>query len=288
MKYTIKLLRLGLKDPRFYIEAFNLKWRYLFLVSFVAMLALAANIATQALPFINSVSDDVSASVAYLPEFEYNDEGNLQLAEGEKPLYYQSNGFQLVVDDTLKSRGIQNFIPITGNKLDVLSTNTLFNLLVLEDQTIAVIMGNMYRIPESYQLFLNTEALGNLLLSINSQKIVMVISIFLTALFFSFFIYWMQMLLIASISGWFNARLTQVIPYKMRIKLSIMASFVPLILLQLMEAVLPFFRSSYILLLFITLYIIYLAFKNHTVFVQNLMKKVNKNELDKKEEESQR
>ncbi|MGO4927644.1 DUF1189 family protein [Fundicoccus sp. Sow4_D5] len=287
MKYTLKILKLGLKNPRFYIEAFNLKWRYLFIISFMAMVALAANIATQALPFVNSVSNDVTASIEYIPEF-YFAEGNLQLAEGEKPLYYQSNTFQLIVDDTLKSRGIQNFIPIANDKVDSISTNTLFNLLILQDQSIAVIMGNMYRIPESSQLFSNHTALNRLLLSIDSQKPMMLISIFLTALVFGFFIYWLQMLLIASVAGWFNTRLTQVIPYKLRLKLSIMASFIPLVLLQIMDAFLPFFRANYILLLFITLYIIYLAFKNHTEFVQELMKKINKNELDKREEESQR
>lgn len=286
MKYTFKILKLGLKNPRFYIEAFNLKWRYLFFISFLAMIALAANIATQALPFISSVSNDVTASVEYIPEFSFED-GSLQLAEGEKPVYYQSNAFQLIVDDTLKSRGIQNFIPIDNDKLSSISTDTLFNLLILQDQSIAVIMGNMYRIPDSSLLFSNQEDLKNLLLSIDSQKAIMLISIFLTALLFSFFIYWLQMLLIASVAGWFNTRLTQEIPFKMRLKLSIMASFIPLVLLQVMDAFLPFFSSNYILLLFITLYIIYLAFKNHTEFVQELMKKINKTELDKKEEESQ-
>lgn len=286
MKYTFKILKLGLKNPRFYIEAFNLKWRYLFFISFLAMIALAANIATQALPFISSVSNDVTASVEYIPEFSFED-GSLQLAEGEKPVYYQSNAFQLIVDDTLKSRGIQNFIPIDNDKLSSISTDTLFNLLILQDQSIAVIMGNMYRIPDSSLLFSNQEDLKNLLLSIDSQKAIMLISIFLTALLFSFFIYWFQMLLIASVAGWFNTRLTQEIPFKMRLKLSIMASFIPLVLLQVMDAFLPFFSSNYILLLFITLYIIYLAFKNHTEFVQELMKKINKTELDKKEEESQ-
>lgn len=287
MKYTFKILKLGLKNPRFYIEAFNLKWRYLFFISFLSMIALAANIATQALPFINAVSNDVTASVDYIPEFSFK-EGNLQLAEDEKPLYYQSNSFQLIIDDTLKSRGIQNFIPVENDKLDAISTHTLFNLLILEDQSLAIIMGNMYRIPDSSLFFKNQAGLTSLLLSIDSQKAIMLTSIFLTALIFSFFIYWLQMLLIASVAGWFNARLTQAIPFKMRLKLSIMAAFVPLVLLQIMDAFLPFFSSNYLLLLFITLYIIYLAFKNHTEFVQELMQKINKNELDKKEEESKR
>lgn len=285
MKYTFKILRLGLKNPRFYIEAFNLKWRYLFFVSFLAMLALSANIATQALPFINSVSHDITASVDYIPEFSFVD-GNLELAEDQKPIYYQSNAFQLIIDDTLKSRGIQNFIPVDTDKVDSISNNTLFNLLLLQDQSIAVIMGNMYRIPDTSLLFSDQKGLKNLLLTIDSQKAVMLFSIFLTSLVFSFFIYAIQMLLIASVAGWFNARLTQTIPFKMRLKLSIMASFIPLVLLQIMDAFLPFFNSNYILLLFITLYIIYLAFKNHTEFVQDLMKKINKNELDKREEES--
>lgn len=284
MKYTFKILKSGLKNPRFYIEAFNLKWRYLFLVSLLAMITIAANIAVQALPFINSVSEDVAAAVAYIPEFSSKDD-LLELAEGEKPLYYQSNTFQLIVDDTLKSRGIQNFIPIETDKLESISTNTLFNLLILEDQAIAIIMGNMYRIPNNAQLFNSHSNLKQFLLSIDSQKSIMLISIFLTALFFSFFIYWLQMLLIASVAGWFNMRLTQVISYKMRLKLSIMASFVPLILLQMMDAIFPFFKANYVLLLFITLYIIYLAFKKHTAFVQDLMQKINKTELDKKEEE---
>lgn len=287
LKYMFKLLKLGLKNPRFYIEALNLKWKNLFVLSLLAMLALSGSIVVQTLPLIDSISNDVTAAVDHVPEFQFED-GLLKLEDNEKSLYYQSNFFQLVIDDTVSSRGMQNYIPIDTTKANKLSTDTLLNLLVLQDQTIVIIAGNFYRIPDYYHLFSNQDSLITLLQSIDSQKATMLTSVFITAFIFSFFIYWFQMLLIAAVAGWFNARLTQKILFKMRLKLSIIVSFVPLILLQLMDAILPFFRSSYFMLMFITLYIIYLAFKNHTEFIRNLMQKINKNELDKNEEESQR
>lgn len=274
LKQTFQIIFNGLKNPRFYIESINLKWRYLFLVSLIAVAALALNTTVQSVPLLDMIQQDVTSSADYIPNYKITD-GELAIASGEKPLYYQSNSFQLVIDDTIASRGIQNYIPVDKTKADRISDNTLLNLFLLKDQSFVVIADNIYRIPDFSEQIFNRDTLMNLLYSIQNQQTVMLVTVFLTAFILSIGMYWIQVLMIGLMAAFFNPRLSKPLPLKSRLKLSVIVSLAPLISLQLVDMLAPGFRSSSYLLMFITLYLIYLTFRNHSEFLQLLMKAMN-------------
>lgn len=277
LKQTFQIIINGLKNPRFYIESLNQKWRHLFLISLIAISAMALNTTTQSASLLDMIQQDVTHAADYIPNYDIID-GELVIAEGEKPLYYQSNSFQLIIDDTVGSRGIQNYIPVEQAKANRISDNTLLNLFLLKDQSFVVIAGNMYRIPDFSEQFFNRDTLTNLLYSIQNQSTVMTLTVFATAFILSIGIYWVQMLMIGLMAAFFNTRLSKPLPLKSRLKLSVMVSLIPLILLQLVDMFVPGFRSSSYLLMFITLYLIYLTFRNHSQFLQLLIKKIESND----------
>lgn len=277
LKDSFNILKYGLKNPRFYIDAISLKWRYLIFISILGITALALNTTIQSMPLLDTITQDITSSAQYIPNYEIKD-NELTLAKDAKPVYYQSNSFQLVIDDTIQSKGIQNYIPVDTTKAERIADNTLLNLFILKDQTFVVVAGNLYRVPNFSEQFFNRESLVGLLNSIQEQTLIMSMSVFATAFLFSIGIYWMQMLIIGLMVSFFNARLTQPLPLSSRIKLSVMVSLIPLFILQAVDILVPFFRSSSYLLIGVTLYIIYLTFRNHTQFIKSLLKRLNSEE----------
>jgi hypothetical protein len=72
-------------------------------------------------------------------------------------------------------------------------------------------------------------------------------------------------------AGFFNVRLTRAINFKARLKLTVVISFVPILLLELMSILIPGFVATQFTLAAITLFLLYLAFKNHTKFIHTIM-----------------
>lgn len=281
LKESLSIIKLGLRNPRFYIEAINLKWRYLIFISILGIAALALNTTILSLPLLDTITQDITSSAQYIPNYEIQDNG-LTLAQDAKPVYYQSGSFQLVIDDTIESKGIQNYIPVDAAKAEKIADNKLLNLFILKDQTFVVVAGNMYRVPNFSEQVFNRDSLVGLLNSIQEQTLIMSLSVFATAFLFSIGIYWMQMLIIGLMVSFFNVRLTQPLPLSSRVKLSVMVSLVPLVILQIIDVLVPFFHSSSYLLIGVTLYIIYLTFRNHTQFIKSLLKRLN-NEQERKD-----
>src|SRR5699024_12863721 len=96
MKKIFNLLKLGLKNPRYYIESINVPWKYIHLVAFGSILAMTLAMFVNIIPVFSQISDDFSNAVEYIPEYSLS-EGTLNIAEGEKPLYYQSDSVQIVI-----------------------------------------------------------------------------------------------------------------------------------------------------------------------------------------------
>src|SRR5699024_2510067 len=98
---------------------------------------------------------------------------------------------------------------------------------------------------------------------------------FLVMLVTAFFVYWFQIILISIMAGFFNVRLTRAINFKARLKLTVVISFVPILLLELMSILIPGFVATQFTLAAITLLLVYLGFNNHTKFSNT-----NRNNLD--------
>ena len=96
----------------------------------------------------------------------------------------------------------------------------------------------------------------------------------------SFFVYWFQMFIISILAGFFNVRLTRAIDFKARLKLSVIISFVPIILLELMSIVIPGFIVTQFMVSAITLFLFYQAFKNHTKFIHTIMNNLDQLDIE--------
>lgn len=227
--------------------------------------------------FTNNILDgffsDISSASQYVPNYEITDK-QLNISDNEKPLYYNSGFFQLVIDDTIENRGIQMNIPIPVEKANKISDDTPLNLFLFKNQAIAIVGGVDNMLDYSNPL-LSHDLFTRLMGSVNNQQFSLLGAVFLSYFVSSFIFYWIQMLLIALYAGIFNLRLVQPLPFKIRLKLSVIISFVPLILIQIINIFIPAIQYGTFLLQFISLFLYYLALKDHSRFIKNLMERFN-------------
>lgn len=274
MKTLTKILIHALRNPRHYIESLNVKWRYIMILPLLASLAITLHILLVTDTVLDGFFADISNASQYIPEYTLEDE-SLVLADGATPLYYQSNFFQLVIDDTIENRGIQSYIPISKEKADLMADDIPLNLFLFKNQAVAVVGGIPRIINEYENTLLSQETLSRLMNSVTNQQFSMLSAVFLSYFVTSFIFYWIQMLLIALLAGIFNMRLSQPLPFKTRLKLTVVISFIPLVLIQLINSIFTNIQFGTYLLQVITLFLYYLALKDHTRFIRNLMEKFN-------------
>ena len=276
MKKIFNLLKLGLKNPRYYIESINVPWKYIHLVAFGSILAMTLAMFVNIIPIFSQISDDFSNAVEYIPEYSLS-EGTLNLAEGEKPLYYQSDSVQIVIDDSINTEmGFETEVP--AEQREMLMPNSPFGIFIIEDYAFLTVGEAVQEIPGYDYLFANNHRFELFLNYIVEESFSINTMMFVVMLVTAFFVYWFQIILISIMAGFFNVRLTRAINFKARLKLTVVISFVPILLLELMSILIPGFVATQFTLAAITLFLLYLAFKNHTKFIHTIMN--NLDEID--------
>ncbi|WP_162890894.1 DUF1189 family protein [Suicoccus acidiformans] len=278
MKYTRNILIMGLQNPRYYIEAFKVKGRHILLLSLLAVLFMTIGLFRLYQGPLNSLVHDISQAETYLPDFTYEG-GELNLAEGSKPLYYQSDTFQLVIDPTIEATNSRS-VPLTPAQEERIQANSILSLYLFKNNAF---MGSGDIIQPVFEydiLFANDEALAFPLQALNQHKAQLSIAFFGSLYLSQYISYWVQMFLIAVIAGLFNLSMTRRIPLKNRIKLSVIISFVPIILIELVNFFIPGIYLSYTVISFITILLMFFTFRNHTRFIQQIMRHMNIKEVD--------
>lgn len=269
MKKIFNLLKLGLKNPRYYIESINVPWKYIHLVAFGSILAMTLAMFVNIIPVFSQISDDLSNAVEYIPEYSLS-EGTLNIAEGEKPLYYQSDSVQIVIDDSINTEmGFETEIP--AEQREMLMPSSPFGIFIIEDYAFLTVGEVVQEIPGYDYLFANNHRFELFLNYIVEESFSINTMMFVVMLVTAFFVYWFQIILISIMAGFFNVRLTRAINFKARLKLTVVISFVPILLLELMSILIPGFVATQFTLAAITLFLLYLAFKNHTKFIHTIM-----------------
>ncbi|MBZ6526242.1 DUF1189 family protein [Aerococcaceae bacterium DSM 111021] len=269
MKKIFNLLKLGLKNPRYYIESINVPWKYIHLVAFGSILVMTLALFINIIPTFSRISQDFSNAVEYIPEYTLS-EGTLNIADGEKPLYYQSDSVQIVIDDSINSEmGFES--EISEKQRTMLEPNAPFGIFIIEDYAFLTVGETVQEIPGYDYLFANQHRFELFLNYIAEESFSMNAMVFFIILVSSFFVYWFQILLISIMAGFFNVRLTRTIDFKSRIKLTVVISFIPILLLEAMSIIIPGFVATQFTLATITLFLLYLAFKNHTKFIHTIM-----------------
>lgn len=279
MKKTFNLLRLGLKNPRYYIEAINLPWRYINFVALLSILMMTVSMFASIIPAFSRISDDFQAAANYVPDFTYTNK-ELSLIDDSKPLYYQSDSLKIVIDDSISSNSTYE-TDIPKEQRDIFESNSVIGIYLISDYAFITIGQTTQEIPAFDYLFANKYRFELFLKYFAERSFSINGMLFIILLISSSIVYWLQMVFISLLAGFFNVRLTRAITFKSRLKLTILISFVPIILLELMSIIIPGFVVTQFTLAMITVFILYLAFKNHTKFIHAIMNNLDEIELPK-------
>lgn len=284
MKKIFNLLRLGLKNPRYYIEAINVPWRYINFVALLSILMMTFSMFISIIPTFSRIASDFQAASDYVPDFIIRD-GQLELSDDAKPLYYQSDSLKIVIDDSI-STTTEYKSGISNEQKAMLEQSSAIGIYLLDDYSFITIGQTINEIPAYEYLFANSHRFGLFLDYIAEESFSINSVLFFVLFFSSAIIYLFQILFISILAGFFNIRLTRAITFKSRVKLTIIISFVPLVLLELISILIPGFIVTQFTLSVITLFILYLAFKNHTQFIHTIMNNLEEIDLDKLDEEN--
>lgn len=267
MKQIISIISRGLRNPRHFIEALGLKRRQLRLIATTAILMMSVASFLNILSPLLHVVEDITGAAAYIPNYTVSN-GELTIQAPDKPVYYQSDYAQFVIDDTVASTGLSKTLLLPDNKATMIDPYAVVGLYVFKDQALLMLNETLYVFEDIHNGSISHEALADYARSFEQMKLPILLTGFLTTLVLSALGYLIQMLIITSMVSGFNSRLTQPIPFKDRLRLTMTVSLFPLIVLQ--GFPLPI-TLQFFLLMSITLFIIYLMFKKHTDFIRNIM-----------------
>lgn len=276
MKTVFSLIQRGAVNPRYYIEAIGLESKQLRPLSWLAILVMTIMSMMTLLPRVQTALDDVASIAQYIPDYNVSNK-TLTLKEVSQPIYYQAEYAQFVIDDTIERKGIEMNINVPNVKARQIDPTIPFGLYIFKDQAYVSAMGTLYKFTSIHDGQLPKKELISLILSFNQMQWVMYLSIFVTAFLISMFLYWLQVFLIAMMASMFNRKLSQPVPYRDRVKLTIVASFIPILVLELIGISMSSFSFKFAILASITLYTMFRTFRNHTDFIRNIMKKLDEN-----------
>lgn len=270
MKKIITIIRQGVSDPRHFVQAINLKWRYLLLVM-INYLALATIATTVALsPVVRGLSDEMQGAIEHLPTF--NVENNrLALAEDSKALYYTADNFQLVVDDQIDHpTGTLASNDALASKLD---QSKPVNLFFLEDGVYVYtpIVDQLFKMDGLYGSDWTQDSLAETFQNFGMHNQFIVIGLVVSAFVHVTFDYFFILLVASLLCAIFNVMLNKPIRFGSRFKIMTLLSFIPLLVLQVANIFLGMITGQTNITLIILLFIYYLALRNHSRFVQKVM-----------------
>lgn len=274
MKAIFSIIKRGLQNPRFYLEALSVKWQSYFFFSLLMALLLSINTIRVALPILEDLQTNIETSVKFVPGYETKN-NELVLNEGQKPLYYQSEYFQLVVDDTLTNLDQTGGLSLPKEALNRIDSKPWVNLFVMKNQAMLFVKNAQYSQAIPLESIGSDKLLKENLLSLGSIQGVFYAILFLTAFLAAWLIYGYIILVNAIIIGLLNVRLTVPLPFSGRVKLSILISAVPILMIEIIQWMRYDWSIPYYMVFFVSFLIAYFAFKNHTQFMQELLQHIN-------------
>ena len=278
MKSVVLLLKRGLENPRFYIESLHIKWRYLVVLSCIISALIGLNYQIEIQPVVHNLKDNILSSANYLPHYQVKD-GELILEDKEKALYYHSEYFQLIIDDQIQNKDKHGGISLQTKNPNQIEPSTLINLFIIKDQMILYTKGSPQIFTMDLQAFSNDGILKAQIQAISKQSLPIKCFIYFTCFIMAFLTYWYLMLLTGLFAGLLNFKLNMPLPLLARMKMSIITSFVPLLMIQFIRFFIPSFHINYYLFIALIIFLIYLSFKNHTQHLHNIVKDLQTKDL---------
>ena len=220
---------------------------------------------------LNQLFDDVKASSSNLPDFHTVD-GKLELAQDQKPVYFQSQSFQLVVDDTVTVSGPQDQPTIPTDIASRLSTKSVASFFLFKDRAFGQIAGRMMQITDLYKANFNKQVASQTLNSIDNYRWIFYLSLVIMAWIISWLLYWFVVLLISYLAHFTTLRSKSFKLFSQTMRLVIQVTFVPFLIYGLLQIILPL---GFIFFIFLALYTVAFIYYAQQRFMMSLFSAFN-------------
>lgn len=220
---------------------------------------------------LNQLFDDVKASSSNLPDFHTVD-GKLELAQDQKPVYFQSQSFQLVVDDTVTVGGPQDQPTIPTDIASRLSTKSMASVFLFKDRAFGQVAGRMMQITDLYKANFNKQVASQTLNSIENYRWFFYLSLFIVAWIISWLLYWFVVLLISYLAHFTTLRSKSFKLFSQTMRLVIQVTFVPFLIYGLLQIIMPL---GFIFFIFLAIYTVAFIYYAQQRFMMSLFSAFN-------------
>lgn len=269
-KNIFKFLLKAYKEPRLFIQIIAVKFRQLRHLAIVAIMIAATSMTIGNQPYFNEISQNIADASTFVPEYQYIN-GQLQLADNEKPLYYRSKNFQLVIDDSIESNKQLEDITLDKDKAKAIDSNTFINLYLFKNSAFAKVGGQFYRLSETESAFVSRATLIRLLNALNEHPYITLFSQWISYFVVNLLTYVLLILLLTLVTTSLNHRISTPFSFWQRIKLTMAISFAPYVLIQIVKIFVPDFVGSFFALgIFLMIYLYQMVIR-HTLFVKEFL-----------------
>ena len=271
MKQLIAIIFSSLRMPQQIFGLSKVPFKFFRRLSRLIILWLTVTSILVTLKPFNQLFDDVKASSSNLPDFHTVD-GKLELAQDQKPVYFQSQSFQLVVDDTVTVGGPQDQPTIPTDIASRLSTKSMASVFLFKDRAFGQIAGRMMQITDLYKANFNTQVASQTLNSIENYRWIFYLSLVIMAWIISWLLYWFVVLLISYLAHFTTLRSKSFKLFSQTMRLVIQVTFVPFLIYGLLQIIMPL---GFVFFVFLALYTVAFIYYAQQRFMMSLFSAFN-------------
>ena len=271
MKQLIAIIFSSMRMPQQIFGLSKVPFKFFRRLSRLIILWLTVTSILVILKPLNQLFDEVKASSSNLPDFHIVD-GKLELAQDQKPVYFQSQSFQLVVDDTVTVSGPQDQPTIPTDIASRLSTKSMASFFLFKDRAFGQVAGRMMQITDLYKANFNTQVASQTLNSIENYRWIFYLSLVIMAWIISWLLYWFVVLLISYLAHFTTLRSKSFKLFSQTMRLVIQVTFVPFLIYGLLQIILPL---GFIFFIFLALYTVAFIYYAQQRFMMSLFSAFN-------------
>lgn len=271
MKQLIAIIFSSLRMPQQIFGLSKVPFKFFRRLSRLIILWLTVTSVLVTLKPLNQLFDDVKASSSNLPDFHIVD-GKLELAQDQKPVYFQSQSFQLVVDDTVTVSGPQDQPTIPTDIASRLSTKSMASFFLFKDRAFGQIAGRMMQITDLYNANFNKQVASQTLNSIENYRWIFYLSLAIVAWIISWLLYWFIVLLISYLAHFTTLRSKSFKLFSQTMRLVIQVTFVPFLIYGLLQIIMPL---GFVFFVFLALYTVAFIYYAQQRFMMSLFSAFN-------------
>lgn len=271
MKQLIAIIFSSMRMPQQIFGLSKVPFKFFRRLSRLIILWLTVTSILVILKPLNQLFDDVKASSSNLPDFHTVD-GKLELAQDQKPVYFQSQSFQLVVDDTVTVGGPQDQPTIPTDIASRLSTKSMASFFLFKDRAFGQVAGRMMQITGLYKANFNKQVASQTLNSIENYRWFFYLSLFIVAWIISWLLYWFVVLLISYLAHFTTLRSKSFKLFSQTMRLVIQVTFVPFLIYGLLQIIMPL---GFIFFIFLAIYTVAFIYYAQQRFMMSLFSAFN-------------